>query len=107
MGLSDKKCPGCDGATPVLSKFEVNTLLKELNKWRVENDKFLIKTFAVANFAQALELANKFGVIAEEEGHHPDLLVRWGELSVKIWTHAVDGLTESDFILAAKFDRVT
>jgi 4a-hydroxytetrahydrobiopterin dehydratase len=80
--------------------------LKQLDHWRVEDNKFLIKTFSFANFVQALELANKFGALAEKEGHHPDLLVRWGALEVKIWTHAVNGLTESDFILAAKMDKI-
>jgi len=104
--LAEKKCLACHGGMPVLSKAEATALLGQLDGWKIEEGKFLTKLLKLRDFAQALDLANKVGVIAKEEGHHPDLLVRWGQLGIKIWTHAVDGLTESDFILAAKIDRL-
>jgi 4a-hydroxytetrahydrobiopterin dehydratase len=79
-------------------------MFAELHGWSVMNDHHLIKTIKTKNFKRALEFANKIGALAEEEGHHPDLLVRWGELKVELWTHKVDGLTEADFVLAAKID---
>ena len=75
------------------------------NAWGFDTSGHLEKRFACKDFVAALSLANRVGAIAEEEAHHPDLHVRWGELRVEIWTHKIDGLTESDFILAAKIDR--
>lgn len=107
MELADKSCRACDAKTPALIEAERDILLKQLNGWQVLEGKFLIKKFPLKNFADALALANDIGELAERVGHHPDLLVRWGELSIKIWTHAADNLTESDFVLAAKIDRLT
>lgn len=107
MKLAEKKCTACEGGMPILSKSEAIRYLEELSHWRIEDDKYLSKTFTFKNFADSLSLANRIGQIAEEQRHHPDLLVRWGELGIKIWTHAVDGLTENDFILAAKIDHLT
>lgn len=69
----------------------------------VENH-YLEKSYDLADFAQALDLVNRIGAVAEEQGHHPDLFLTWGRVDVSIWTHKIDGLTESDFILAAKCD---
>lgn len=107
MDLAKRKCTACHGEMPILSQSETNRYLDELSHWQIEKGKFLSKTFSCENFADSLALANRIGEIAEEQRHHPDLLVRWGELGIKIWTHAVDGLTENDFILAAKIDHLT
>jgi 4a-hydroxytetrahydrobiopterin dehydratase len=106
MGLAERKCIPCRGGTPALTPTEYEPLLKQLSDWDFV-DQRLRKSFVFENFAQSMALANRIAEIAEEQNHHPDLLVRWGELRIDIWTHAADGLTESDFILAAKIDRLT
>jgi 4a-hydroxytetrahydrobiopterin dehydratase len=106
MKLADRSCVPCKGGVPPLSHDEVESLISELSGWKVKDDKRIQKTYKTDDFLDSLEFANKIGDIAEEQGHHPDLLVRWGELGVEIWTHKINGLTESDFILAAKIDRL-
>lgn len=106
MSLAEKKCEACISATSSLSRQDVVPLLNQLKDWEVIEDKQIRKSFVTADFAQSLELANKIGAIAESEGHHPDLLVSWGLLRVDLWTHKVNGLTEADFILAAKIDNM-
>jgi 4a-hydroxytetrahydrobiopterin dehydratase len=105
MRLSEKKCIDCSGETPKLSPPEAAQLLLELKDWQINAQNRLQKSVKLKDFKQSLSLANRIGDIAEEEGHHPDLTVRWAELVITIWTHAVDGLTENDFILAAKIDE--
>lgn len=107
MSLAEKTCVPCRGGVPPLTRLEFEPMLAQLKDWQVEDDRKLIKSFKLTNFRQALDLANKVGEIAEQQGHHPDLLVRWGELRIELWTHKVNGLTESDFILAAKIDRAS
>ena len=80
-------------------------LMEQLDGWAFEQG-HLAKTYIFNDFAGALEFVNRIGAIAEEQGHHPDIYMTWGKVSVEIWTHKIDGLTESDFILAAKFDQV-
>ena len=106
MSLADKTCEPCRGGIPPLSKAQIEPLLKELKGWKVLDDTRLQKSIKTDNFKQALDLANQVGDIAEEQQHHPDLLVRWGELNIDLFTHAINGLSEADFILAAKIDRV-
>ena len=106
MSLSEKTCVPCRGGVPPLTKAEYEPMLAELKGWEVQDDNRLLKSYKFDNFQKSLDLANKIGEIAEKEGHHPDLLVRWGELKIDLWTHAVGGLTESDFILAAKIDKL-
>jgi 4a-hydroxytetrahydrobiopterin dehydratase len=89
-----------------LTSAEYEPLLKQLNEWEVVGGHHLKKSYVFDNFAQSMALANRIADIAEQQNHHPDLLVRWGELGIEIFTHAVGGLTESDFILAAKIDRL-
>ena len=103
--LADKKCVPCRGGVPPLTHAEIQPLLAKVEGWRVENDKRLIKKFEFDDFMGPMQFANRIAEIAEEEGHHPDLYVAWGKVEVTIWTHKIDGLTESDFILAAKIDR--
>ena len=106
MALAEKKCEACFSAKHPLTRAQFEDMLAELQDWTVVDDHHLRKTVKTKNFKQALELANKIGLLAEEEGHHPDLLVRWGELRIELWTHKVDGLSEADFVLAAKIDRI-
>lgn len=103
--LADQTCMPCKGGVPPLSAAEIAPLLPHLDGWEVLNDRRLVRTYAVKNFAQAMTLANRIGAIAEEQAHHPDLHVAWGRVGVEVWTHKIDGLTESDFVFAAKCDR--
>jgi len=80
-------------------------LMEQLDGWQFEQG-HLAKSYHFADFAGALEFVNKIGAISEQQGHHPDVYMTWGKVSLEIWTHKIDGLTESDFILAAKFDEV-
>lgn len=105
MSLSSRKCKPCSGETPRLTSAEIESYSGELKDWKIEAEKKLRKSFKTKDFMSAMEKANAVAEIAEEEGHHPDLLVRWGELGIEIWTHAIDGLSEADFILAAKIDE--
>src|SRR5215210_1098214 len=100
--LADKKCVPCRGGVPPLSHEEIQPLLARVEEWRVEGDKKLIKSYKFSDFMGPMRFANQIARVAEEEGHHPDLSVAWGKLEAQIWTHKVDGLTESDFILASK-----
>ncbi len=104
--LADQKCVPCLGGTPPLTPAEIAPLLAQVEGWTVEANKKLQKSFRFKNFVQAVEFVNALTQVAEQEGHHPDLYVRWGEVRVYLWTHKIDGLTESDFVMAAKIDRV-
>ncbi len=104
--LADKKCVPCRGGVPPLAREEIQPLLARVDGWHVEADKKLTKSFKFKDFMGPVKFTNAIAEVAEEEGHHPDLYVAWGELRAIIWTHKVDGLTESDFILAAKIDRL-
>lgn len=106
MSLANKECKPCRGDVPVLGPQEVDALLKEVDGWSSFNAERIEKSYLFKDFMGAMTLANKIAEIAEQEGHHPDLHIRWGELRVEIWTHAVNGLTENDFILAAKIDSL-
>jgi 4a-hydroxytetrahydrobiopterin dehydratase len=107
MELADNQCIPCRGGVPPLGKERVELLLAELDGgWEVNASGHLQRTYAFKNFAQALEFANQVGAIAEEQAHHPDLLVRWGQCMIEIWTHKIGGLTDSDFYLAAKVHRL-
>jgi 4a-hydroxytetrahydrobiopterin dehydratase len=104
--LAEKDCVPCKGGVPPLKGQALEDLKKQLPGWDVVNEHHLHKIFKFADFKQALSFVNSAGAVAEEEGHHPDLLLAWGKTEVTIYTHKIDGLTESDFILAAKIDRV-
>lgn len=103
--LADIKCVPCQGGTPPLKAKEIAPLLQQLEGWKVEENQKLVKRYKFKNFVQAVDFVNQITPIAEIEGHHPDLYVRWGEVRALIWTHKINGLTESDFYLAAKLDR--
>ena len=106
MGLADKQCIPCRGGVPPLPAARTAELLKELGGgWQLDADGHLSRLYAFGDFAGALEFANRVGAIAEEQAHHPDLHIAWGKCRVVIWTHKINGLTESDFYLAAKISR--
>jgi 4a-hydroxytetrahydrobiopterin dehydratase len=106
LDLADKQCVPCKGGTPPLSASEIEPLLSRLEGWTVEDNKKLTKSYPFKNFLEPVRFVNAITEVAEAEGHHPDLYVRWGEVRVCLWTHKVNGLTESDFIMAAKIDKV-
>ena len=104
--LATKQCVPCRGGVPPLKGKEITDLLHQLGgAWEVIDEHHLEKTYKFNDFAGALAFTNAVGEIAEAEGHHPDIYLAWGRVDLKIWTHKIDGLTESDFVLAAKADR--
>jgi len=103
--LASKSCVPCRGGVPPLSMDVASRLMEQLDGWSFEQG-HLAKSYHFPNFAAALEFVNRIGAISEEQSHHPDVYMTWGKVSLEIWTHKIDGLTESDFILAAKFDEV-
>jgi 4a-hydroxytetrahydrobiopterin dehydratase len=104
--LARKRCVPCDGNTPTLGPEEVTRLSAEVPGWRVEEGRRLGRAIRFKDFAGPMRLANRIATVADAEGHHPDLHVHWGRLEIEITTHAVKGLTENDFILAAKIDQL-
>jgi 4a-hydroxytetrahydrobiopterin dehydratase len=106
MALSDKHCVPCRGGVPPLKGGELEQMKAQVSGWQVVDEHHLDKTYSFPDFLTALAFVNRVGAIAEEEGHHPDLYLSWGKVGVKIWTHKINGLTESDFILAAKIDAL-
>jgi len=104
--LADQKCVPCRGGTPPLIREQFAPLLAQLDGWQVEEDRKLIKSFRFKNFVEAVQFVNAVTPVAEAENHHPDLYVRWGEVRVYLWTHKINGLSEGDFVMAAKIDRV-
>ena len=105
--LAAKTCIPCRGGVPALKGGELESLLRLLDEgWKVINEHHLEKNYAFPDFKEALAFTNRVGNLAEEQGHHPDIYLAWGKVVLTIWTHAIDGLTESDFILAAKADQV-
>jgi len=104
--LAAEKCVPCRGGVPALQGEELRSLQHDLGGgWNVVDEHHLEKEFTFPDFASALEFTNRVGAIAEEEGHHPDIHLAWGKVRITIWTHKVDGLTRSDFVLAAKIER--
>ena len=106
MKLADRQCVPCRGGVPPLPAVRAAELLTELGDgWRLDGQGHLARDFRFDDFVAALDFANRVGAIAEEQAHHPDLHVAWGSCAVEIWTHKIDGLTESDFFLAAKISQ--
>ena len=104
-GLAEKACVPCRGGVPPLTSQEIRPLLAQVKDWSVVDNHHIEKEFKFKDFKTALDFVNKVGTIAEDQGHHPDISLAWGKVGVQIWTHKINGLTESDFILAAKIDR--
>jgi 4a-hydroxytetrahydrobiopterin dehydratase len=105
--LIASKCVPCEGNVPPLNVDEVESYLKILKDgWRVINNRAILKSFSFVNYKHTIDFVNKVAAIAEEEGHHPVLHVHFAKVSIEIWTHAINGLSENDFILAAKIDLI-
>ena len=110
MNLTQKVCVACEGGVPPLQGQELHHYLEEVEDWTLgrtdEGMQMIKKKFEFKNFKEALAFVNKVGEIAEAEGHHPDIHLAWGRVKIILWTHKIDGLTESDFILAAKIETL-
>ena len=104
--LADMKCAPCRGGVPPLKGEPLEKLHRIVPRWTVEKEHHIEREFRFPDFKQALDFVNRVGALAEEQGHHPDILLAWGKAGITLWTHKVDGLTESDFIMAAKIDRL-
>lgn len=106
--LAKKKCVPCEGGIKPMTSQEASTLMKELSEgWMlVDEAHLLVKEFHFKDFAQAFAFASKVAAVAEEEQHHPEMSIGWGTASVELTTHAIDGLSENDFIVAAKIDAL-
>jgi 4a-hydroxytetrahydrobiopterin dehydratase len=104
--LAEKTCVSCHGGIPPLTLDESAALLAQVEGWQVVDNHHLVKSYKFANFEQALDFVNHVGVIADEQNHHPDIYLAWGKVKVEVWTHKINGLTESDFIFAAKVDQI-
>jgi 4a-hydroxytetrahydrobiopterin dehydratase len=105
--LADQRCAPCDRNTPPLTAEQIGPLLQQLDhQWKLEENKKLVKRFKCKDFVQAVDFVNRILPVVEAEGHHPDLYVRWGAVTVYLWTHAIGGLSTNDFYVAAKIERV-
>ena len=104
--LASKTCVPCRGGVPPLKGEALAALWRLLPAWRVVAEHHLERTFPFPDFKGALAFTDRVGALAEEQGHHPDLALSWGKVGITIFTHKIDGLTESDFVLAAKIDRL-
>ena len=105
--ISSEKCEPCNGNTPKLDYQEISKFLSQLNDWSVnDNQDMIFKKFKFSNFMKSLQFSNKIGELAEKEGHHPDISIGWGYCLVMLHTHAINGLSVNDFILASKIDLI-
>ena len=104
--LAKKTCIPCKGGVPPMKGAKLDDLLEKLkNDWKIIKEHHLEKEYSFKNFKEALNFTIKVGELAENQGHHPDVFLAWGKVKLTIWTHKIDGLTESDFIFAAKADK--
>jgi 4a-hydroxytetrahydrobiopterin dehydratase len=104
--LATKTCVPCRGGVPPLRGQELSSLHQQVPQWQVINEHHLTRKFTFPDFKTALDFVNRVGNLAEQQGHHPDILLVWGRVEITLWTHKIDGLTESDFIMAAKIDQL-
>lgn len=108
--LAEKTCVPCRGGIPPLKKDALREIYSQLvdpTQWNIVEEHHLVRAYKFPDFKSALAFVNRVGALAEQQGHHPDILLGWGKVEITTWTHAVNGLTESDFILAAKIDTLT
>jgi len=106
MELTEKKCIPCEGGIPALNADQIKKYLGKLNNWNLSENLKISRTFRFINFRHTMDFVNKVADLAESEGHHPDMVVSYSTCVVELWTHAIQGLSENDFILAAKIDRI-
>ena len=107
MNLTEKRCVPCEGGVPPIKGEDINEYLSQLkNPWEVKDEKKISRAFAFSDFKETMQFVNKVADIAEEENHHPDLYVSYGKTTIELSTHAIGGLSENDFILAAKIDEI-
>jgi len=104
--LADKQCVPCEGGVPALSSERAAELLEQIPGWTIDQNHHLDREYALPDFVTALAFVNQVGELAEQQGHHPDIYLTWGKVRIQIWTHKIDGLSESDFVLAAKIDAL-
>ncbi len=104
--LASRKCEPCEEGASAIKGLELRNLYGQLEGWILVNEHHLEKEYLFKDFREALAFVNRLGEVAEQEGHHPDLFLTWGKAKVTLWTHTVGGLSENDFILAAKADSV-
>jgi 4a-hydroxytetrahydrobiopterin dehydratase len=104
--FASKECVPCKGGVPPIKGRELEGLLRHAPGWAAVDEHHIVRTFKFPNFKTALEFTNRVGAIAEEQGHHPDILLSWGKVEVSLYTHKIDGLTENDFIMAARIDNL-
>jgi 4a-hydroxytetrahydrobiopterin dehydratase len=104
--LAEKHCVPCRGGVPPLRGEELTTFAEQLPDWKIVEEHHVAKSFLFPDFKAGLDFVNSVGAVAEAEGHHPDLCLGWGKVDVQIYTHKIRGLTESDFVLAAKVDQL-
>ena len=105
MNLTQKKCVPCEAGTPPLEDSKISELLKQVSGWTLK-DGHLFKKIKFKNFVEAMKFLNSVAEIAEQEAHHPDFCVHYNKVEIEIWTHAINGLSENDFILAAKINGI-
>ncbi len=107
MDFASKRCVPCEGGVPRKTPIEVDEALRSLDGWDPRDEKTRIhKHYRFKDFAEAMRFVNALAAVAEAEGHHPDFSVHWNAVDVTLWTHAIGGLSENDFIVAAKLDRL-
>ncbi len=106
MKLSEKNCVPCKGGIPAFDSDQIANYLKEVKGWAVVENHHLTKTYSFPDFKTGLAFVNRVGELAEQQDHHPDISLSWGKVRIDIWTHKINGLSENDFILAAKCDEL-
>ncbi|MEX0685478.1 MAG: 4a-hydroxytetrahydrobiopterin dehydratase [Balneolales bacterium] len=107
LNLKERKCSACSGDTPSLQGEELQRYYNRISKhWNLVDGHHLERTYVFKNFRQALDFTNKVGELSEEEGHHPDIYLTWGKVKLTVYTHAIDALSENDFIWATKVDEL-
>jgi 4a-hydroxytetrahydrobiopterin dehydratase len=107
MDLTSKKCVPCEGGVPPLKNEELKEYLRNINSsWQLTGEKKISRDFLFVNFRHTMEFVNRVAELAENEGHHPVMHVHFGMVGIELWTHAIDGLSENDFIMAAKIDKL-